>query len=70
LRALGRECGYRIFDLWLACWTQQEIANEVGVTNQQVSQLTAELPDIGKLAKGDKTSAEHATDFDVPIYNI
>lgn len=57
----------RIFELWLACWTQQEIADEVGITNQQVSQITAELP---KLGKQEKASAEHATDFDPPIYNI
>ena len=57
----------RIFDLWLACWTQDEIAAAVGVTKETVSticQKTAELP------KSDKSSAEHATDFDVPIYNI
>ena len=26
----------RIFDLWLACYTQQEIANAVGITKQAV----------------------------------
>ncbi|MEX0727743.1 MAG: hypothetical protein WD065_15810, partial [Planctomycetaceae bacterium] len=60
----------RIFDLWLACWTQQEIADEVGLTNQQVSQITADLPEVGKLNKPDKAAAEHATDFETPIYNI
>jgi len=59
----------RIFDLWLAGWTQQEIADEVGLTNQQVSQITADLPEIGKLSKPDQSAATHATDFEVPIYN-
>lgn len=57
----------RIFDLWLACWTFDEIANDVGVTKETVStvcQKMAELP------KSDKPAAEHATDFDPPIYNI
>ena len=57
----------RIFDLWLACWTLEEIAADTGVTKETVSaicQKTAELP------KSDKPAAEHATDFEVPIYNI
>ena len=57
----------RIFDLWLACWTVEEIAADVGVHKDTVSEVcrkTAELP------KSDKSSAEHATNFDPPIYNI
>lgn len=60
----------RIFEMWMACYTQQEIADAVGMTNQQVSQITAELPEIGKLAKTDAAAAEHATDFEPPIYNV
>ena len=58
----------RIFDLWLACWTFKEIGSEVGcsedVCEEVVSRESADLPKSGKPA------AEHATDFDVPIYNI
>ena len=60
----------RIFEMWMACYTQQEIADVVGMTNQQVSQITAELPEIGKLAKTAQAAAEHATDFEPPIYNV
>jgi hypothetical protein len=58
----------RIFDLWLACWTQQEIADELGLdaTDKavRVSGNVADLP------KNQKAAADHATDFDPPIYNI
>lgn len=60
----------KIFDLWLAGWTQQEIADEVGVTKDTVCQITAEFPKSDKLTKPQQSAAEHATDFDVPIYNI
>jgi hypothetical protein len=57
----------RIFDLWLACHTQEEIAEEVGVTKETVSEIcqkSAELPE------SDKPAASHLTDFEVPIYNV
>lgn len=59
----------RIFDLWLACWTQQEIADEVGVTQAEIAKS---IPngDLAELNKSDRAAAEHATDFEVPIYNI
>jgi transcriptional regulator with XRE-family HTH domain len=60
----------RIFDLWLACHTTEEIAELVGVDKAEVSRLcckTAELPNFNKLQQ---SAAEHATDFDAPIYNI
>ena len=59
----------RIFDLWLACWTQDEIAAEVGLSQPQLAEVTKNIG-IGNLAKTDISRAEHATDFDVPIYNI
>lgn len=59
----------RIFDLWLACWTQQEIADEVGVTQAEIAKS---IPngDLAILNKSDRAAAEHATDFDPPLYNI
>lgn len=58
----------RIFDLWMQCWTQEEIAAEVGLHAQdnalRVSGNLADLP------KNQKSLAEHATDFDVPIFNV
>lgn len=58
----------RIFDLWLACWTQEEIAADVGCdpTDKalRVSGNSEDLP------KNQKAASDHATDFDPPIYNV
>jgi hypothetical protein len=58
----------RIFAMWLACHTQQEIAGVEGVgvatVNEVISSETADLP------KPNKAASEHATDFEPPIYNI
>ena len=60
----------RIFDLWLACWTVDEIAEEVGLTKQAISLVCQETADLPKLDKPQQAAAEHATDFDTPIYNV
>lgn len=56
----------KIFDLWLACWTQEEIAAEVGITQGEVAKS---IPN-GELAEQNKPAANHLTDFDPPIYNV
>ena len=52
-------------DVWLACHTQQEIAEAESLSEEGVrkviSQQTADLPKMGKAA------AEHATDFEAPV---
>ena len=58
---LHEERESRMLDLWLACWTSDEIATEVGLTRQAVDavlQKTADLPEVAK----------HA-DFDTPHEN-
>ena len=60
----------RIFDLWLACWTNQEIVTVVNVTEEAIRQQTQEMASLPKLGKSDQFAAEHAVDFDQPIYNI
>lgn len=57
----------RVFDLWLACHSTDEIADAMGVAKSTVSELCSEIP---SLEKSNKAAADHATDFDVPIYNI
>jgi ParB-like chromosome segregation protein Spo0J len=59
----------RIFDLWLACATQEEIAKEVSLSQPQTAEVIGNIG-IGSLAKTDKSSAEHTTDFTPPLYNI
>ena len=56
--------------MWLACNTQQEIADAVGVPKGTIDALCLELADMPKVSKTQQVAAEHATDFEVPIYNI
>ena len=57
----------RIFDLWLACHTQEEIAERENVTKETVSQICQKM---AELSESDKPVANHLTDFDPPVYNI
>ena len=59
---------HRIFDLWMACCTLEEIADAVGETKQRVSDVVC--PDLAKLPKTDQSAADHATDFNPPLYNV
>lgn len=57
----------RIFQMHMACYTQQEIAEAVGCSQPEVTKILsqmAELPDVMKVA------ASHLVDFDVPLYNV
>jgi hypothetical protein len=56
----------RIFDLWLACWTQQEIANAVGVPKKTVDDQIASLGDSVLQNQSAQSLANHATDFEPP----
>ena len=46
-----------IFNMWLACYTQQEIADEVGVSQTEVDRETKELPNLANLPKRVKLHA-------------
>lgn len=62
----GRTFGKRIFQMWLACFTQEQIAEAVGVHPEdkavRVSGNLADLPSYQKAA------AEHATEFEPPLH--
>lgn len=63
----------RIFELWLACWTQQEIAEELDCSQQEVTKQIETFTTNGNSAVYGKTqqaAADHATEFDPPIYNV
>jgi transposase len=60
----------RIFQLWLAGWTQAEIAEETGAPRQTVTDVLSKYADFGNLSESGKAAATHATDFQVPIYNV
>jgi hypothetical protein len=57
----------RIFDLWLSCHTQQEIAQEVGCSKTLVNEVCSEMAD---LPKANKPASDHITDFETPAYNV
>jgi len=57
----------RIFDLWLACHTQEEIAKTVGCDQDTVSEV---LRNSAELPKSVRPLADHLVDFDPPIYNV
>lgn len=58
----------RIFELWLACHTQQEIAEVVGCSEQPIKDVISDIS--ANLPKNLKPAAEHLTDFTMPIYNV
>lgn len=60
----------RIFDLWLSCCTQEEIAEREGVDQGDLSKMVKSFMDNGNLAESHKAAASHVTDFDPPIYNV
>lgn len=60
----------RIFELWLACHTQEDVAGQFDLSHRAVGQILEETADLPKLPKPDQAAASHATDFDAPIYNI
>lgn len=60
----------KAFDLWLACHTQEEIAERLDIAKATVNNWISDSFSFGKLAKNEQSAAEHATDFEPPIYNI
>lgn len=56
--------------MWLACHTQEEIAEALGCTRDEVRRQTDGFGDLGNLAESPKAAAIHATDFDPPLYNV
>lgn len=57
----------RIFESWLACYTQEEIAEQEGMTHQMISQVLQEMADLPEIAK---PIASHLVDFTPPLYNV
>jgi hypothetical protein len=57
----------RIFGLWLACHTQEEIAEREGIHHSTVQEVLREMAELPKSAKA---AADHLTDFKPPIFNI
>jgi hypothetical protein len=60
----------RIFAAWLACYTLEEIAEKENVAKSVVHEVCSKFADLQKTDKSACAAAEHATDFDVPLYNV
>lgn len=60
----------RIFEMWLACYENTEIAAVCGCDEKTVRTVIGETADLPKLRKDEAANAGHATDFTPPIYNI
>jgi len=59
-----------MYDLWMACWTIEEIAEEVGSSKSDIDRCISQFGDFAVLGKTHQAAADHATDFEPPIYNI
>jgi hypothetical protein len=66
----GERRNQRIFDLWMACYTQEEIAEREGLSRDSITDIVGEFSDLKKLPKFDVALAEHAVDLEPPLYNI
>ncbi|MDP2652477.1 MAG: ParB/RepB/Spo0J family partition protein [Candidatus Omnitrophota bacterium] len=52
----------RIFDLWMACYTQEEIGEKENLSHQAVDLILQEMADLPKLAKK-RSTREGKSDF-------
>jgi transcriptional regulator with XRE-family HTH domain len=61
----------RVRDAWMACYTQDEIAEREGISKAAVNEVCLEFSDVKNLNKSNLARAEHADeDFAVPLYNV
>lgn len=68
LRKQQRE---KVFDLWLQCYTQEEIAEAVGLSIGTVNEEVAVCSDLEALPKVNKLAALHQDpDWQPPLYDI
>ena len=59
----------RAFDLWLACLTQEQIAEAVNVPRVTITDWVKNFVEIANLSKSDKVAAEFM-DFDTELYAV
>lgn len=70
-KAQREERQRRIQDMWLACRTQEEIAEEVGIARQTITDQMEVLPDLDKWQKPAITAAMFEdADWKPQLYNI
>ncbi len=67
LKAARKE---RIFDMWLSCATQQEIADAVGIDQKTASREVEDIGNLEALPKSLKLSALYQDDFEPELYDV
>ncbi|MGA7770473.1 MAG: hypothetical protein WCA27_30095 [Candidatus Sulfotelmatobacter sp.] len=60
----------RICSAWLACATLDEIAEKENVAKSVVHEVCSDFANWQKTDKSAQALAEHAVDFDPPLYNV
>ena len=60
----------KIFDMWMACHTQEEMASEIGVPRETVRNQVDGFGQTVLENQKAKTLADHTADFDPPLYNV
>jgi hypothetical protein len=61
----------RILELWMACYTHEEIAEALECPKRTVTDAITTLGENGKpAASAQSAAAQHLTDFDPPLYNV
>jgi len=70
-KRLREERDETIRAMWLACHTQQQIADEVGVTKETISQTVQECQKLESFPKSDKLHALYQEpEWEPPLYDI
>jgi hypothetical protein len=54
----------------LACYTQEEIAERESLTHPAIGMILKETADLPKLTESQQAAANHAVDFELPLYNV
>jgi hypothetical protein len=60
----------KIFEMWMACFTQEEIAVAANCKRDVVQAQSEKFVETVLQNQNRKADADHATDFAPPIYNI
>ncbi len=60
----------KIADMWLACHTQEEIAAAVAAAQRTVADQIRSFSETVLENQSAKSAADHAADFDPPLYNV
>ena len=56
--------------MWMACYTQEEIGEKERLTQKAIGLILEEMASLPKLLKSSQAVAEHAVDFQIPLYNV